>query len=350
MQIPPPAPPPSLVGRRIPDELVLKVITTCNDLAQERTRTLASLCRLSKRYRPLASALLYSHVYLSAYDGVRTGTALHTLLWSPQLRVSVKSVKLSLDDSAVAKEPAIALLLGDLVNVDSIEAYYVEFALRKLLASPSVRRVDEPGALGPRAPSSRISLAVDDHLEATFFAPLTATFATELVGLRLPLWDNLAHFDLGACFRLEHLAFAVGPMRGAAPYSPVFQAATVALAMAHSLPALKSFAISGTLLVVDPTRMEYIDRFLPMRRHQVPPTARALLYAIPRQIQHLSLVTNAFHPSDVAAYLMSVYRPPRLRTVRVGDEVGRGLAEIMRDEAGVAAALEGAGIEMTTVG
>jgi len=382
MQSVPPAPPRSIYPRHVPDDLVLMIIKACNDLAGARTSTLASLCRLSKGYRALAEALLYSHVHLCAYGGVRPGTALHTLLWYPRLRAAVTSVKLSLDDLALVKEPAIALLLGDLNNVESVEAYYPEFALRKLLSSPSVRvrlfktwawtnelaaltwahpaafstlerlevnHVLDAGVIGPRPFSSRFSLVVDDDLHASFFAPLTAPFAADLVSLRLPLWHDLARLNLGMFGRLGHLAFAVGLLRGAASYTSIFQAAVVALAMAHTLPSLKSFAISGTLLVMDPTRATIIDRFLPLRRHQVPPTSRDLLYAIPRQIQHLALVTNAFHPSDVVAYLLSPYRAPFLKTLRVGDEVGRGLGEVLRDNAGVSAALDSAGIEVTTV-
>ncbi|KPV73592.1 uncharacterized protein RHOBADRAFT_45553 [Rhodotorula graminis WP1] len=345
--------------RRVPEDVVFKVIECCDDLAHNRTATLLSLCRLSKRYRPLAESLLYSHVSLCAYNGVRSGTALHTLLWYPRLRASVKSVKLGLDDAALVQEPAIALLLGDLHNVDAIETDYIGMALLKLLSSPRVRirRFKTwPGrasVLSPREKSTRLSLAVDEHLDPGLFGPLTAPFVHQLVGLRLPLWHDLAGLNLGACYRLEHLTFAVSPIRGAAPYDSVFQAAVVALGVASSLPFLKSFAVSGTLSVFNPMRSASLDRFEPMRPHQVAPTAKTLLYAIPRQIQHISLVTNAFHPADVAVYLMSSYRPAGLRTLRVGDEVGHGLGEIRRDETGphggLRAALEAAAVEVTTV-
>ncbi|GAA5891319.1 hypothetical protein JCM8208_002584 [Rhodotorula glutinis] len=362
------------------------VIKRCDDLAQGRTATLASLCRVSKRCRPLAAALLYRVVHLNAYGGVRQGTALHTLLWYPGLRAAVKSVKLSLDDAALVKDPSIALLLGGLVNVDEIEAHYIEVALHKVLSAPSVRvrrfktwiwsdefasltwtysaafstleRLDvqyvgSAGVVGPRAHSTRLSLAVNEHVDASLFAPFTAPFIHNLAGLRLPLWHDLVGLNLGACYRLEHLALAVPPMSAAAWHGSIFSAAVVALSMAKDLPFLRSFAISGTLLVLDPARATQLDRFVPMRPYQVPATASALLYAIPRQIEHLSLVTNAFNPAHVAAYLMSSYRPSGLRALRVGGGVGRGLAEILRDETGphggLKVALEEAGIEVTTV-
>ncbi|GAA5922108.1 hypothetical protein JCM3775_003493 [Rhodotorula graminis] len=373
--------------RRVPEDVVFMVIECCDNLAHNRTATLSSLCRLSKRYRPLAESLLNSHVSLCAYNGVRSVTALHTLLWYPRLRASVKSIKLGLDDTALVQEPAIALLLGDLHNVDAIETDYIGMALLKLLSSPRVRirrfktwawsseyagltwthpaafstleRLDatyvaSAGVLILREKSTRLSLAVDEHLDPSLFGPLTAPFVHQLVGLRLPLWHDLAGLNLGACYRLEHLTFAVSPTRGAAPYDSVFQAAVVALGVASSLPFLRSFAVSGTLSVFNPMRSASLDRFEPMRpHHKVAPTAKSLLSAIPRQIRHLSLVTNAFHPADVAVYLMSSYRPAGLRTLRVGDEVGNGLAQIRRDETGphggLRAALEAAAVEVTTV-
>ncbi|GAA5852540.1 hypothetical protein JCM9279_005504 [Rhodotorula babjevae] len=58
----------------------------------------------------------------------------------------------------------------------------------------------------------------------------------------------------------------------------------------------------------------------------VPASSTDLLDAIPLDVEHLSFVTNCFRAVDVAVYLLSTRRPRALKTLRIGGDVGRGLA------------------------
>ena len=99
----------------------------------------------------------------------------------------------------------------------------------------------------------------------------------------------------------------------------------------------------------------------------IPSFTARILDALPPHLEHLSLTTSFLRPADVAAFLLGARRPTALRTLRIGDEVGRGLGAILRGEAGdgdgsgsapsgeeegfgaLAGVLERAGVEVTTV-
>ncbi|GAA5940170.1 hypothetical protein JCM3775_007283 [Rhodotorula graminis] len=100
----------------------------------------------------------------------------------------------------------------------------------------------------------------------------------------------------------------------------------------------------------------------------IPSFTAAILHALPPRLEHLSLTTSFLCPADVAAYLLGRWGPAALKTLRISDEVGRGLGPILRGEIDVdgygevlpssedverfgalAGVLERAGVEVTTV-
>ncbi|BGP42370.1 hypothetical protein JCM10449v2_006375 [Rhodotorula kratochvilovae] len=110
---------------RLPDELVLMIIETCDYLEMDREKTLAALCRLAKRYREGAERLLYSRVELQphgqGHPGV-PGTALHTLARRTTLRPYVNSVDLNIERK-YAQDADVWGVLQDLPNVEEISLH-----------------------------------------------------------------------------------------------------------------------------------------------------------------------------------------------------------------------------------
>ncbi|BGP42335.1 hypothetical protein JCM10449v2_006340 [Rhodotorula kratochvilovae] len=167
-------------------------------------------------------------------------------------------------------------------------------------------------------------------------------------------WLGLFIDDALAAFRnLQHLSL-VGKGVKVKEYTDLIPGVESILATAASLATFVSLAIEGTLVTSEPVEGDFMSLDpVPAAPSEVPPSSRNILAAIPSQIQHLSLVTSFFRPNDVAAFLSGSPRPPRLRTLRIGDEVGRGLHALMGEQGGpfegLASALEEAGVELTTV-
>jgi len=215
--------------------------------------------------------------------------------------------------------------------------------------------------------SSVTSFALETELDATqsHFGFFTAPFRPTLVNLRISVGIPFI-IDLALFPSLEHLAFYAGvsvrsytfSLRGIVP----FVVGSLTSATSHST--LKSFELRGRLFHHDKSD----DCVTFAGPDDIPSFTAQILDALPPHLEHLSLTTSFLRPADVAAFLLGARRPTALRTLRIGDEVGRGLGAILRRDDGgdgdgsgsalsgeeegfgaLAGVLERAGVEVTTV-
>ncbi|BGP50546.1 hypothetical protein JCM10450v2_006465 [Rhodotorula kratochvilovae] len=373
----------------LPVELVLTIIETCIHLEKDREKTLAALCRLAKRYKGSAERLLYSRVALVAWherNPFPRWSAMHTLKHDPRLGACVKSVELLIADEYV-QDPLVATVLQDLPNVEEISlAHSSTAAIEQLLtqndvlvrglksgahpndvstllrdhaaAFTALARLDLeylPILAPPISTITSLSLMYLDTPE--FFTSFTSPFSSSLTSLRLPLGTQLAKHTLAAFRNLKHLSLFHIPLfhihldtEGLEEAIPCVKPL---LATTASLAVFDSLAVEGTLFVKTFTAGS--ENLLASATGMgASRPSKAILDAIPSQIQRLSLVTNIVLAHDLATFLSGLSRPCGLRTLRIGRVVGRGLQALMSEEDGpfsrLAKVLEEAGVEVTTVG
>ncbi|GAA5895527.1 hypothetical protein JCM8208_005256 [Rhodotorula glutinis] len=404
--------------RRLPDELVLMVVDRCNDLRPEwaRTRALAALCRLARRYHAHAERLLYSYIRLVDEHAARLerGSLLHALVHNAPLRRHVRSVEVG---SPVHYFPLkrVRHVLENLPNVAYVYGWDGgQRAVRVILAQKNLklRRLgfDEAFELngmielvGRRVelPATLVHLDIDhlfgyipidsalDCLSAitsfgisrtpfpSDWTRFIAPFRANLVTLRLPVFLESDRMDLGVFPHLRCLVFyALGGDEGGDPclhskgLSYVVPYLVQCLLSGAAIASFTSFALHGAHLDPhDPDHDPQHRLYERAPRSGAPSCTSQILDALPARLEHLSLTTSFLHPADVAAYLLGPLRPPALRTLRIGGEVGRGLGAILRGEFNVgegsgtsseareegegfgalAGVLERAGVEVTTV-
>ncbi|TNY23279.1 hypothetical protein DMC30DRAFT_450686, partial [Rhodotorula diobovata] len=359
----------TLVPLRLPNEIILEIIEW--------------------RYKGAAERALYSKVRLSTRDKVREGTALAALVNKPALRPFVEEIKTPLGWTGPEND-RIAALLRDLPHVKAACVTEVTKAWDHLLSSGKVHlrqvmvsswsaaeealvddypqafcmlkrlcifQLDADLASNPIHPASLPRLEDLDIIagtDTTSFDSFTTPFRTQLVSLTLPVSFALSGCNLATFSALKHLALYCSglgrlvELEGDLPVPVVISI----LSSVSSLRHLQSLSLKVYLAPCSGMQRGFpkvLNRFLPP---ELPASTRTILDTIPRQIQHLSLDTDCLRPDDVAAYLLSPRRPSRLRTLRIGRKVGRGVAEILESDEGpygaLAGTLERAGIEVTT--
>ncbi|BGP42363.1 hypothetical protein JCM10450v2_006457 [Rhodotorula kratochvilovae] len=373
----------------LPNDVVLLVIETCEKLEKDRYKTLAALCRLTKRYQGAAERELYSRVELEAdfpaAQPVTPGTPLYTLVHVPRLRPNVKSVTLKISDEHT-KLPPIVDVLSDLKNVEELSVpHLARQASNIFLAQGNLRirsvRTEELGMHVRRvlqtysaafSSVTRLVLGVTsfsiEYLDdPRAFVSFTSAFASHLTHLRLPIVHQLQGHGLATFPNLKHLSlvgkgFTAQALAGSNPHVASL------LATAASLTTLVSLEFKSVLVDVAKTVLDYVAMSSRGARATLgtpPNSVNAILSqalasptklseVIPPQIKYLSLVTSFFRAGDVASYLLGASRPPALRTLRLGGGVGEGFKEFARTKrawyADFERTMEEAGVEVTTVG
>ena len=380
--------------RRLPDELILMVVDWCDKLVKGRLETLAALVRLAKRCKVEIERRLYSRVVLedehkAPYSSA--GAILEVLIRRPSLRQFVRAVELvhvAPDDGQV--DDRVAQVLGDLSAVDDLFCRYGTTEVSRIILSNPLVRLrryrtwdhaadmvdvvhDYPAAFStvdtlvlhafvglplcrPDVFSGVTHLALTYAHAQQALVRFTSPFAARLTRLELDIEACLMMHDLSAYPSLRHLGLScdeidIDRFREAVPGAIAFVGAAANSACLVSL--------EWRCMVVP----RYKFRATIMRpRGPLPEGTKAILSAIPRQIRHLSFLTNSFEVPDVAAYLVDdAQRPSQLTTLRIGGALGRGLGRILDGEVGdevtgaegscgaLAGVLERAGIEVTTV-
>ncbi|GAA5913445.1 hypothetical protein JCM8208_005182 [Rhodotorula glutinis] len=400
---PPPRPPPRDPARpQLPTEVLLFVVDWCAELGDDRDRdqvallgtplrdrTLAALARTTKSLQHAAERALYATAVFSPDWGraevIPPGTQLYSLLQYRRLRPLVREVVVKLQTASTTTETA--LLLAALPNVEAIfsssygtlygeplelllEQGLVHLRRWSLRAWPLMMRLpawypdafstfkrldlvelwtyDEATEEPP--PPSLETLTVSSIAScapvAAFLAPLHDT----LRRLDLPMSNDPHH--LSPLVKLEHLSLNPALHFETAYLVRSTSTIVATLHSAAALPSLSTFEIIGTLLWKDPRDPSW-STARPSKPHQVPPCADLIVDAIPPQIVHLTLDTSALRAEHVAAWLAGPHRPPALRSLRIGNDVGRGLSAILRSRDGphgaLAQTLEEAGVDVTTV-
>ncbi|KPV73506.1 uncharacterized protein RHOBADRAFT_45469 [Rhodotorula graminis WP1] len=368
-------------SRRLPDELVVMVIDWCDHLDDKRLGTLAALCRLSKRFTPVAERLLYSDLVLNSYPGepLNTNSALYALIKHPRLRRLVKKVDLYIENESLddMSDEIIHVLCG-MPNIQDMLAPALP-AARLVLANPECRllsfnpfrwdndaaslMVDRPTAFTvlqhvgvefedgltngpPPVLPAFSSLAVRRGHELPAFALFTAPLAGQLTDLVIYHSSNpFSPADLSAWIRLRRLEVYTWVLHDRVQLDRSIPGVVAILQSVPRSPVFTSFALrlvaseSGSTAGAEAS-------------FELPASSNDILLALPPHLHHLSLVTNAIRSVDLATYLLSSLRPPALRTLRVGHALGSGFRAILDDADGVHSALAGelerAGIEVTT--
>ncbi|KPV73502.1 uncharacterized protein RHOBADRAFT_45465 [Rhodotorula graminis WP1] len=376
---------PARAPRRLPDELIVMVVEQTRDWDYESN---AALCRLAKRFQAPAERILYEHVGLDNAPSERERdivSALHTLVHYPRFRPYVKSVLLSINGATIADvAPEVLNVLCHLPNVEHVKisvASTCPSALPLLLLQPTCRLRsfetrywsatmlqwvrDYPHAFAILEELSsedasalvaaqacpavkRLAISMVDHEDARWWASAAASVEDRLTSLTLAVESHdLLHFvrDFSGFRRLEELVLYL-------VYHPhpeqVASAIEVIVEVLRSLPrssGVTSLELSVTVDVERPTGAS---------SSSLPVEVTDILLSLPPKLHTLILNTNAIRPVDLATYLLSSLRPPALRTLRVGGELGTGLRALIDDADGVHGALAGelerAGIEVEVRG
>ncbi|GAA5937427.1 hypothetical protein JCM3775_006610 [Rhodotorula graminis] len=355
---------------RVPDELVLMVVDWCDKLAKDRLKTLSALVRLAKRFKGDVERRLYSRVAISDELGEKhtlSRALREVLIRRPSVRRYVQAVELSSPlryPWMGTRDDRLGPVLRDLPAVTDITCQSDSLGMVvAVLSNPAVqiRRLETPedplyiaplfhdyGAAFATLqslrvhPSDLVFWASDGGfgfgikvLELTRLEAFnnvgiaTSPFSNILTRLSLPVSASLATCDPPLYPSLKHLSLSsddVGPH--------TFRQATSAV-----VTFLKAAATSANLLSFEwQCTIAPSDGSLPSVEPATTPAApfpitNAILAAVPRQIRHLSLLTDCFAPADVAAYLADdAQRPPHLATLRIGGALGRGLGRILGGE------------------
>ncbi|BGP42334.1 hypothetical protein JCM10449v2_006339 [Rhodotorula kratochvilovae] len=377
----------------LPDDVILTIIETCRHLERDREKTLAAMCRLSKRYKAAAERALYSRVEVRASSWqahlVIPGTLLDTLVHEAKFRTLVKSVTLRIAEQH-AHHPQLARLVRDLPNLNVISlSYGLTAAINQLLtqniahmqnpesdeaglllqtqsANSSANRlalsaIPLPASTIPPSRTVVTSLSVAHLRDPDIFATFTSAFCSTLTHLCLPLRVGLGDHSLVNLRNLRHLSLVNERLEVDDFVEAILHVESI-LASTGSSTTFISIAFEGVLVAEErdsspPTRALYgwpAPRLLiPATASQVPASSRYVLAAIPSQIQHVSLSTSFFVADDVATYVLGTLRPLALNTLRVGGAIGQGFKEFARTRrawyADFERTMERAGIEVTAM-
>ncbi|GAA5842113.1 hypothetical protein JCM9279_002790 [Rhodotorula babjevae] len=373
---------PARAPRRLPDELVLMVAEWCSGLRYGRDATLATLCRLAKRFKAAVERVLYSSVVLVG-GPLYARSTLNTLVHFPRYRQLVKRVNLSIRCASIADlAPEVISVLCSMPNVEEVRVadQAASPTLPLLLVHPTCRlriysapvwttadarfsrshprafaflehmATDDSSALLAAAACPALSslhIACGTDFSPARWARYSAALGNRLTSLSLHLEDeSLGQVgDLSTLRRLEHLRLRMTVSGGRARLD---RDGPAIMALMQSLP--RSPSLVRLELNVDVTMSDGSRD--PLVAFPIPASYSDILFAIPPQIRHLTLVTDAIPATIFATYLLSPLRPPALRTLRLGDDLGYGLSVILDDaecpHGALAGELERAGIEVTT--
>ncbi|KPV73162.1 uncharacterized protein RHOBADRAFT_46268 [Rhodotorula graminis WP1] len=362
---------------RVPDELVLMVVDWCDKLGKDRLKTLSALVRLAKRFNNDVERRLYSRVTISdelSMEPSSHGAVRYVLVRRPSLRRLVQAVELSSlrrYRSGGAVDGVVAQVLGDLPAVSEITCHWdadvldlfslirdrpAAFATLHSLRAQTAYLLYGMPTFGFRIGLKTLELTdIEGNRQ---LGALTSSFANILTRLSLSVSASVATCDPALYPSLQHLSLS----------SDDVELDMVRRATSAVVTFLKAAATSASLLSFEwQCTIAPSDGGVPSDEADPTPAApfpitNAILAAVPRQIRHLSLLTDCFAPADVAAYLGDdAQRPPHLATLRIGGALGRGLGRILGGEGEVggeggegscgalAGVLERAGVEVTTV-
>ena len=392
----PPAAPTPRPPRRLPDELVLLIVEWCayfedND---ERKRTFAALCLVSRRYKPAAERHLYSRLTLTSEvldKGATVTSAAQTLARRPELRQHVKSAAFDeIGPSFVEEHTSVAALFLLLPNIEElVKPYWDSPALACMLTSAQARirrlvvdrfDIDADMVLDahPQVFSALRELRVERLDEAAWYElPRSLRCIKTLAFEHTVHADNIMWLDQNETFFPPDLKTLSFPLRlvgdassalddcqqlhqlGVVGEASVSEYAAALPQLVKLLdatpPSVLSISIDARLRIYAPDsegRVATEQDVLPVL---IPSASTNLLGAIPLDIEHLSLVTNCFRAVDVAIYLLSTRRPRALKTLRIGGDVARGLGWILYGEgvtgryAALRGQLERDGVVVTSV-
>ncbi|GAA5910093.1 hypothetical protein JCM8208_000953 [Rhodotorula glutinis] len=367
---------PARAPRRLPDELVLMILDWCRHLKYKRESTLAALCRLSKRYHKDGERLLYTHVEL-----LRDGSVLKPLTVRPWLRRHVKSVYVGIEGQDL-EDARVASVLANLHNVEVVCGQPSEEAIRLILSHPRVRlaslELDLDSMSAPKIfmdcakalsslrelrtdvvsdlielPAAALrhlkTLYIETYCDGLMFDRDMAPSLGQLDDLTWPVLSD-SEIDLAPFPHLERLQLRIVSVPHAVGRDAFERRAGKGLVQllekAGSRTRLIHLAVQGTVQV------RLLDDRLSTNPAHFFGQSSTILAALPRHIQYLTLDTNCVRPTDFAAYLLDpARRPPGLRRLQVGNEVGLGLMALLRGVGGpygaLAGELERAGIEVT---
>ncbi|BGP42205.1 hypothetical protein JCM10449v2_006210 [Rhodotorula kratochvilovae] len=372
----------------LPDALVRTVIQTCDGLPTERDKTFASLCRLAKRYKKDAERILYSRVTL--FGDLRTwaeGSLVLTLALTPRLAKLVQHLTLAVDETCenlerlvdqLSKVTEIAFFqMSDdyqtnvasltrffenhsqtLVRI-SVHNFYKHFLAHLYYHSSAYPRlthltlsdVPREGALPlPKLTSLNLLGMESYEVFEEFAKPLARKLTSLSLSMAYSGWTH--NYDLGPFRRLERLEVKCSWVSLSYSASTAEEVKTLLLSVA-GLPRLSVLHIEGSLDFTPYASVPRASQPTIPSPSEARASFKAVLGAVPKQIQHLALTGSLFDAEDVAAFVLSARRPAALRTLRLADELGERFRALLHghiaEEWNLAQRLEQLGVELTTV-
>ncbi|GAA5855979.1 hypothetical protein JCM9279_001394 [Rhodotorula babjevae] len=369
---------------RLPADLILAVIKSCEHLETQRESTLAALCLLSRQYTSAAQRSLYSHLDLDralravdfgldfdldyfdpGFDlaGMAKKTSLETLIKKPELRPYVKRVSARRVSEEFERAGARAVF-EDLPNVDSLAGTANPEILHRILRQTGVRLKnfeifawDDTSAqlvddhrdafealkslrfhwfsLGPPSNLEHVeTLTILHGIDVPELFAFTASFRHALKRLDLGVLPHLHELDINHYPRLDQFNIIFPELDDLSGT----EAAHDVVACLGSASALSSLglwdAMSGEARVEFEFGQHFEQMYGPMRhllhaavQHRGQSSSSDLLRALPASLEHLTIVADDFPVHLLASYLAGPSRPPSLATLSIGGELGRKLRD-----------------------
>ncbi|BGP42198.1 hypothetical protein JCM10449v2_006203 [Rhodotorula kratochvilovae] len=372
----------------LPDALVRTVIQTCDGLPTERDKTLASFCRLAKRYRMEAELFLYGRVTL--FGDLRTwaeGSLAFTLAFSPRLARVVQHLTLAVDETCENLERLVDQLsnvteivffqMSDdyqtnvasltrffenhsqtLVRI-SVHNFYKHFLAHLYYHSSAYPRlthltlsdVPREGALPlPKLTSLNLLGMESYEVFEEFAKPLARKLTSLSLSMAYSGWTH--NYDLGPFRRLERLEVKCSWVSLSHSASTAEEVETLLLSVA-GLPRLSVLHIEGSLDITPYASAPRAGQPTIPSPSEARASFKAVLDAVPKQIQHLALTGSLFDVEDLAAQVVSPARPPPLRSLRLAGDLAERFRTLLRGrniaEWKLAQRLEQLGVELTTM-
>ncbi|BGP50523.1 hypothetical protein JCM10450v2_006442 [Rhodotorula kratochvilovae] len=228
----------------LPDELVHLIVDACDSLPDKREETLRSLCRLAKRYHAYAARALYARVKLhtsfKSGNVPEQGAALRAFLDVPGVHPYVRAIAFNINDRT-AQEQMVEKAL-DLLRLPNLEEITIiagctractrvleqgQTSIRRLVAAHWLGDTFQLIADYPQAfsalgtvelrflsdtptvtsiPDLRLSSFISNH--PVIPSAFTPAFCANLISLTLPLFPELADYDLAQFSSLRRLALS----------------------------------------------------------------------------------------------------------------------------------------------
>ncbi|BGP50378.1 hypothetical protein JCM10450v2_006297 [Rhodotorula kratochvilovae] len=372
----------------LPDALVRTVIQTCDGLPTERDKTLASFCRLAKRYKKDAERVIYSRVTL--FGDLRIwaeGSLVITLALTPRLAKLVQHLTLDIDETCEELDALLRQLpsVTEIVVYQMCEDYFTgQNAVRRLfehhnrkLTSIGMYEFDKhvvgyiyynPTAYprlkhltlanvpeeGPVPLPKLTSLNLLGVASYDIFAEFATPLARKLTSLSLSIADAswTADYDLSAFRRLERLEVKCWSVRPKDCASAAEEVQNLLQTIAK-LKRLSMLCIVGSIAILPYTVVHRAEQEDVPSPSEARASFKTVLDALPSQVEHLSLTGSLFDAEDVAAFVLSARHPAALRTLRLTDELGERFRALLHghiaEEWNLAQRLEQLGVELTTV-